>query len=85
MVRLVLFGGDANSASVTFQDVPEFLAAGANNFTVTLDATGDIAIDQGSVTAQDGIVGITQGGGAADPGETDLSAGGTFSATKKRK
>ncbi len=77
---LVIFDGDATSASITFQDVPEFLTTGANNFTVTLDASGDIAIDYGSVTAQDAIVGITEGGGASAT-ETDLSAGGNLSAT----
>lgn len=71
---------DTGSATVNFDSVPEFISTGANTFSVTLDASGSITIAYGSVTAADGIVGVTPGGGAADPGETDLSAGGSFSA-----
>jgi hypothetical protein len=39
-----------------------------------------VVIEYGSVTASDALVGVTEGGGATDPGETDLSAGGAFSA-----
>ncbi|HSR68373.1 MAG TPA: pre-peptidase C-terminal domain-containing protein [Acidobacteriota bacterium] len=79
---LVLFEGDANSASVTFQNVPEFFSTGANNFTVTLDSSGDITIDYGSVTAVDGIVGVTPGGNIpGGPGAVDLSAAGGLSAS----
>ncbi len=68
--------------TVTFQDVPEFFSTGANNFAVTMTcSTGDVSIAYGSVTSSDSIVGLTEGGGAADPGETDLSAGGPYSVT----
>ncbi|MDX1503520.1 MAG: PPC domain-containing protein [Thermoanaerobaculia bacterium] len=68
----------AGSFSVSFVDVPEFLSTGANNFTVTLDVSGEYSIEYGDVTASDGIVGTTEGGGAANPGETDFSLGGPF-------
>lgn len=58
---------------VEFQDVPQFLAGDSNNFTVTLRPDGTYTIEYGAVATTDAIVGRTEGGGAADPGETDLS------------
>lgn len=60
--------------TVAFENVPEFLGANTNTFSVTLAPNGDISVAYGVIDAADGIVGITQGGGAADPGATDLSA-----------
>ncbi|HSR53495.1 MAG TPA: hypothetical protein VLV83_21940 [Acidobacteriota bacterium] len=78
---LVLVDSAATSATVSFQGVPQFLTGDSNNFSVTLNDDGSIAIDYGAVNASDGLVGVTEGGGAADPGETDLSAAGPLSAT----
>ena len=58
---------------VHFVSVPEFLATGTNYFTVVLDRTGDITFDYGATNRSDTLAGVTQGGGAADPGPTDLS------------
>ncbi len=69
---------DAGSTTVNFVNVPEFFSTGSNSFSVTLDSNGDYSIDYGAVSAGDGIVGTTPGGGAANPGETDLSAGGPY-------
>jgi hypothetical protein len=66
------------SVTVSFVDVPEFVSTGANTFAVTLNADGSYSVDYGSLTATDGLVGATEGGGAADPGEVDLSAGGPY-------
>lgn len=74
----VAFG--ASSVTVNFVGVPEFVATGANTFSISLHADGTVGIVYGVVSALDGIVGVTQGGGAANPGETNLSAGGPFSA-----
>jgi hypothetical protein len=74
----VAFG--TTSVTVHFVDVPEFIATGANTFSITLGADGSIGIDYGAVSALDALVGVTEGGGAANPGETDLSAGGPFAA-----
>jgi hypothetical protein len=76
----VSVGFGAGTVTVNFVNVPEFVATGANTFSVTLHADGTVGIVYGAVSALDGIVGVTQGGGAANPGETDLSAGGPFSA-----
>jgi len=64
------------SVTITFDGVPEFFSTGANTFSYTLHDDGDVNIDYGPCTSTDGIVGVTGGNGAADPGETDLSAGG---------
>ena len=58
---------------VHFVSVPEFLSSGTNYFTVDLDAKGNVRIDYGATNRSDGIVGVSPGGGAADPGPTDLS------------
>jgi hypothetical protein len=75
---LVIADGDSASMTVTFSGVPEFPGTGSNTFSVTLFATGNYIVSYGGVTAVDGLVGTTQGGGAANPGPTNLSAGGPF-------
>ena len=52
----------------------------SNNFATTLRADGSFTTVYGAVSTQDAIAGTTEGNGAADPGETDLSAGGPFPA-----
>ena len=60
--------------TVLFENVPEFFATTGNTFSVTLAPNGDVTVAYGVISAVDGIAGITEGGGAADPGSTDLSA-----------
>ena len=69
-----------DSVTINYSNVPEYFATGSNSFSVTLHVTGQITISYGSLTALDAIVGITQGGGAADPGESDLSSSPTWPA-----
>jgi hypothetical protein len=71
----------AGEATIIFDDVPEFLSSSGNTFMVTLRSDGSYSIEYGVISASDGLAGTTEGGGAADPGETDLSAGGPFPAT----
>jgi len=69
-----------NSLTISFTDVPEWLAGGANNFSITLRSGGQVDITYGAVSASDGLVGLTEGAGAANPGETDLSEAKTLPA-----
>ncbi len=78
---LVFVKNDADEFKVTFQDVPEFFASTGNTFSVTLRPDGSISMDYGDIAAIDGIVGVTEGNGAADPGATDLSANPSQPAT----
>ncbi|TQV86078.1 carboxypeptidase regulatory-like domain-containing protein [Exilibacterium tricleocarpae] len=70
---LVIANVQSDTATITFSNVPEFLAATTNTFSVTLNADGSVGIDYGALAATDGIAGVTEGGGAVDPGATDLS------------
>lgn len=77
----VFVQADAGSWTVTYANVPQFLAGDSNSFSITLSANGGVAVAYGGVAALDAVAGVTQGGGAADPGETDLSAGAPLSVT----
>lgn len=65
---------NAGSATIIFDSVPEFPATGANTFSITLYDDGRVEVNYGLITASDGLAGVTEGGGAADPGGTNLSA-----------
>jgi len=78
---MVLYKSESDSLKVTFNDVPQFLAGDSNNMIVTLYDTGEVDIEYGNVDATDGIAGVTEGGVASDPGETDLSAAGSLPAS----
>jgi hypothetical protein len=71
----VFVEADDTSWTVSYVNVPQFLAGDSNSFSITLYPDGGVAITYGAVAALDAIAGVTQGGGAANPGETDLSAG----------
>src|SRR5690606_27831015 len=69
---LVLVDGNARPATVHFISVSEFFSSDPNYFTTELyDRFGGVAIKWGPTARGEGIVGVTQGGGVADPGETD--------------
>lgn len=67
-------GDDDDSVTIHFVSVPEFLSTSPNYFSIKLEDDDDeIEIDYFATSRTDGLTGITQGGGAADPGERDLS------------
>ena len=67
-VGLVIAEEKDKSLQIHFVSVPEFLVTGTNYFSVTLDRRGEITMNYGATNRSDAIVGVTQGGGAADPG-----------------
>jgi hypothetical protein len=71
----------AGQLTVSFVNVPEFVATGSNSFSVTLHASGQYTITYGAVSALDALAGTTQGSGAANPGESNLSSAVVWPAT----
>ena len=65
---------DAGSWTVRYVNVPQFLAGDSNSFSITLSEDGEVTIAYDDIAALDALAGVTQGGGAANPGETDLSS-----------
>ena len=70
---LVVATPEPGALTIHFVTVPEFFTEKANNFSIRLDSHGNVTLNYLGVLAQDGLVGITKGGGAADPGPSDLS------------
>lgn len=77
----VSYALEAGSFTLVFDSVPEFLNTGANSFSLTLRADGSYTIEYGAISSQDGLAGSSQGGGALDPGASDLSVVGSFSSS----
>lgn len=69
---------DTNSkpATVHFISVSEFFSSNPNYFSAELRDQGGITLKWGPTARGAGLVGVTQGGGAADPGPLDLSKRG---------
>ena len=61
------------SLTLHYVSVPEFLTTSPNYFSTTLVVGGFLALDWGPTGRSDALVGLTRGGGVADPGESDLS------------
>ena len=71
---LVIASSDHDKTSIHYVSVPEFFSDSPNYFSVHLLRHGIFGIDYGATARSDAIVGITQGNGASDPGERDLSS-----------
>jgi hypothetical protein len=73
---VVLVDTSSRPAAVHFVSVSQFLSSNPNYFTAELGEQGKIALKWGPTARGAGLVGVTQGGGAADPGPLDLSERG---------
>lgn len=71
---IVIADAGPNRMSVHYVGVAEFGTDNANYFSVHLLPFGFFGLDYGPTSRSDALVGITQGNGAANPGETDLSS-----------
>ncbi len=72
----VFFRTDATIAVITFQDVTEFGGSDEFTFQIQLYPDGRVVLcyDNRVPTTLDSLVGLSEGGGAADPGSSDLTA-----------
>ena len=77
---LVIAEETPGALEVHFVSVPEFVRTGSNYFTVRLDKKGGIQFDYGATDRSNGLIGLSRGGGVADPGPTDLSRARSLSA-----
>lgn len=77
---IVLVDSSPTGLTVTFREVPEFLATTTNTFSVTLLPSGRIDVVYGGVAAIDGLAGVSPGGGVVDTGQTDLSGAASYPA-----
>ncbi|HEV2845750.1 MAG TPA: hypothetical protein VG477_12940, partial [Thermoanaerobaculia bacterium] len=74
----VSFQQTSNTFTVTYSNVPEFSATGANTFSIKLQRSSNhVDITYGALTAADGLAGVSCGGNIASGFErvTDLSQG----------
>ncbi|MDJ0758411.1 MAG: carboxypeptidase-like regulatory domain-containing protein [Woeseiaceae bacterium] len=81
---LYIVDNDKESTTIHGVSIAEFFSSSPNYFSVELEEEGEIELSYGVTARSDALVGISEGGGAADPGETNLSrlddeeAGGTI-------
>jgi len=73
---LVLADTSSSPAAIHFVSVSEFFSSNPNYFTAELQGKGGISLKWGPTARGAALVGATQGGGATDPGPTDLSKRG---------
>jgi hypothetical protein len=85
---LILVEQEADSLTVNYVSMPEFQWSSFGSFStfpnyvsMTLHSSGRIHMRWGATTRGEALVGITPGGGAADPGESDLSSLGSAPAS----
>jgi hypothetical protein len=71
--------------AIHFVSVPQFGDLAGNYFSVRLGPLGTVDVLYGPTARGDALVGVTEGGGAADPGETDLSEGCRWSVFSARR
>ncbi|MEO0481965.1 MAG: hypothetical protein AAF196_21070 [Planctomycetota bacterium] len=65
----------SGAQSITWDDVPEFGTTNSNTFQVQLFPDGVVSMHFVMMAATDGLVGLSSGNGAIDPGESNLASG----------
>lgn len=70
---LVVATSEPGALTIHFASVPSFGSERANNFSVRMDAAGRVTLSYEGVLTEAALVGISAGGGADNPGPTDLS------------
>ncbi|MDJ0835279.1 MAG: hypothetical protein QNK37_02120 [Acidobacteriota bacterium] len=63
---------------INFVSTPNFFSTQPNYFSVELQKWGGISFDYEAISSFSSIVGVTEGGGAVDPGPSDFSSWWTF-------
>lgn len=76
---LVIVDKGSLFTAIHYVSVPEFFSDEPNYFSVRLVKGGAATFAYGATARSDSLVGVTEGGGAADPGEKDLSSRPVFS------
>ncbi|MCC6785196.1 MAG: S8 family serine peptidase [Planctomycetes bacterium] len=69
----VYFDALPGRAVITWAGVPEYSNTGANTMQIQLYPSGEFVLAYGAVSAADGLVGYSVGGGVPDPGASDIS------------
>jgi hypothetical protein len=64
---------EPGALTIHFASVPRIFSDRANNFSIRMEASGRITLGYAGVLSPEGLVGISEGSGTADPGQTDLS------------
>jgi hypothetical protein len=72
---LVIAETGSHDTTIHFVSVPQYADLDGNYFSVRLGRSGKVEVEYGPTGRGDALVGVTEGGGASDPGETDLSEG----------
>ena len=72
----IFFNALADRAFATWQNVNEFCCTGSNTFQIQIFSDGRVQFVYGSVLAQNhvALIGVSPGGGVADPGPIDFSS-----------
>ena len=70
---LVVATPEPGAITIHYLSVPTLFSERGNYFSVRLERGGGVMVSYEGVLAEEGLAGLTRGGGVADPGQTNLS------------